>query len=364
MKQILIVANSYKTLFNFRKEFIISLIKLGYRVTLLLPFDSNNSIFDDFKCDVIQFSFSRFGKNPFVEFLIILKISKIIKKLKPHSVFTYTIKPNLYVGLIKLFTSINFNFFPTITGIGQVLNKQTLFSSLLITIYKIAFIKANNVFFQNKGNLDFMIKSKILKNHKYTLLNGSGVNLNEYHYVQPKEKDILTCLIISRVRKDKGFDEFFSVIPIIHKIYPKVFFEVIGWIEDKVYIFKIKEFSKLDYFFFHGELTQKKVKEKIALSDFIFHPSHHEGMSNVILEASAIGRPSVASNISGINEIIIDKVSGLLFEPKNVKDIFNKLTEFIKMTFEEKIKMGKNARNKVVKDFDRIDIVKSYIDVL
>ena len=94
----------------------------------------------------------------------------------------------------------------------------------------------------------------------------------------------------------------------------------------------------------------------------VLNPSYHEGMSNVLLESAAMGKPLIASNIFGCKEIVDENQNGFLFEVGNVKDLVNKLELFISLDNAKIELMGKVSRNIVVKRFDRNIVINSYIE--
>ena len=100
------------------------------------------------------------------------------------------------------------------------------------------------------------------------------------------------------------------------------------------------------------------------MSDCLVHPSHHEGMANVILEASASARPVSASNIPGCMESVLDGRSGFLFESKNVADLSSKMAAFIHLPYKERERMGINAREYMQRHFGRDKINKIFLDLI
>ena len=120
---------------------------------------------------------------------------------------TYTIKPNLYVGLISRFKRIKY--IPTITGLGTALYKNGLSSKLLKVFYKIGFKKAHRIVFQNETNMAWFTKD-INPKANAILVNGSGVNLDKFQYDELKESNVTTYLFLGRVMKENGIDEFIA----------------------------------------------------------------------------------------------------------------------------------------------------------
>ena len=107
------------------------------------------------------------------------------------------------------------------------------------------------------------------------------------------------------------------------------------------------------------------VRPFIANVHCIVHPTYYpEGMSNVLLESCASGRPVITTNRSGCKEIVEDGVNGLIVEQHNSEDLIGKVRKFLDLSFEEKKNMGIAARKKVEKQFDRNIIVKAYLEAI
>ena len=109
---------------------------------------------------------------------------------------------------------------------------------------------------------------------------------------------------------------------------------------------------------------RKDIKELIKKSHCLIHPSYHEGLSNVLLEAGATGRPVIASDIPGCKETFIDGISGLAVKVKDTDDLTDKIEKFINFSYDKKMEMGKSNRKHVEKKFDRKIVVEKYIECI
>lgn len=110
-----------------------------------------------------------------------------------------------------------------------------------------------------------------------------------------------------------------------------------------------------------GELTMHEVKKNIISSDVVILPSLTEGLPNVAMEAAAIGRPVIGSDVGGIPEIVIDGLTGFLFKSQNSNQLCNLIKYYI--TNPEKIHLhGKRARKHVEKNFDSKLFTEGYIN--
>lgn len=358
--KILILANSGMGILKFRKELILKMNEKNHEVYVSIPDIETKDSIEALGCKVIITPLNRRGKNPLDDIKLLLFYNKIEKKIKPDFVFTYTIKPNIYGGLISRINSIPYA--PNITGLGTTFSKEanSILKLLLKYMYKISLKSAKIIFFQNENNLEIFKKLKITKSPT-KVLPGSGVNTKQFQYcLYPQKKDI-TFVYFGRIMKEKGINEFLEAAKIITSKYSDVTFQIIGFSEDEQLSKKVSDFSNRGFITLFG--FQKDTIKFIENASAIIQPSYSEGMSNVLLEASSSGRPVLASNIPGCKEIV-DKNTGILFEPKEVDSLVSAIEKFINMPFEAKVQMGINGRRKVKKEFSREIVIKEYLKII
>ena len=101
----------------------------------------------------------------------------------------------------------------------------------------------------------------------------------------------------------------------------------------------------------------------MAASDFLCLPSRREGFGMVIIEAAAMGVPSIGYNIYGISDAIEDGVSGILVEKNNIEKLSEAIAKFVDFPDKRK-KMGNAAMVRVKKNFDQKLVVQGYIDFI
>ncbi len=360
-KRVLIVVNDFTTVYNFRIELVEYLIKMGLEVFIALPSDERNVKLTEKGANVIEIKINRFGTNPIEDFKTTLEIRKIIKDIKPDIVFTYTAKPNIYGGLACRITKTPY--VANVTGLGANFEKQNIIAKIMLVLQKIAYKKAEMVFFQNSSNLEFF-KAKKVVTKRLGLLPGSGVNLSANPFEEYPKNKTTKFITVARVRKDKGYDELFYAINKATENKLNAEFHIVGWYEDDEYKSKVEAFENHDNVIFYNGVEHEVVHKLLASCDCLIHPSHHEGMSNVVLEAAACGRASIVSDIPGCVEGVNDQETGFYFTVKDAEELYEKIENFCGLTNDEKAKMGKLAREKVEKEFDRQIIIDKYYEFL
>ena len=356
MAKIIILANKDVGLYKFRKELIEELVKEN-EVFISLPYGDFVPQIKELGCKLIDTPISRRSVNPIQDFILLMHYKKIIKKIKPDLVLSYTIKPNVYGGMACRIN--NTPYIANITGLGTSIENKGLIQKISLMLYKIGLKKAECVFFQNESNKLFFTDNNLVKS-RTRLIPGSGVNLEEHVFEEyPIENGPIKLLFIGRTMKAKGIDELLLAAKKVKEKYSNVEFNLIGRSEED-YTHLLRELEANNIINYHGQ--QNDVHSFIKNSHAIINPSHHEGMSNVLLESASTGRPILASNIPGCRETFDQNISGLGFEVRNVDSLVDSIIKFIEIPHIEKEKMGIAGRKKVENEFDRNLVVNAYID--
>jgi galacturonosyltransferase len=357
MKKVLILVNHDVVIYNFRRELVERLLTDGYEVYISSPYGERIDELIDMGCKYIEVSISRHGINIIQELKLLSYYKKIIKEVNPNIVLSYTIKPNIYGGMAC--KSLKVPYIANITGLGTAVEKNGLMQKITIVLYKIAFKKINCVFFQNTENRQFFIDNNIAVD-KHRLIPGSGVNLEQFSVLDYPSEETTEFVFISRIMKEKGIDQYLEAAEYIRSKYPKTRFHVCGFCEE-TYEDKLENFQKKGVVTYHGML--RDVREILKKTHCTIHPTYYpEGMSNVLLESAACGRPIITTNRSGCREIVDDGINGYVVEQKNSQDLIEKIEKFLRMNYKDKKQMGLISRKKIEKEFDREIVVEAYLD--
>ena len=336
-----------------------AIVDAGYDVYISEPYDDERvKYFEGIGCHIIKTDFNRRGMNPLADFKLMLKYRQMIKRLKPVAVLTYTIKPNVYGGFACRLT--HAPLLANVTGLGDAIENGGWLQKLAICLYKIGLMKAKCVFYQNRTNKIFCEDHGIVGG-KGVLLPGSGVNLLHHQYHELPPDGTIKFLFISRLLKDKGTEEFFEMAQSIKEKYPNTEFQILGWCEGD-YKQQIDQLVKANIVKYLGPTSD--VRPYLREVHCTIMPSYHEGMSNVNLESAANGRPVITTNVPGCQETVEDGKTGYLVNARDTNSLISAVERFINLPHSQKIEMGKNARNKVEREFDRQIVVAKYLEEL
>lgn len=354
--KVMILANSSSGLYEFRRELLEELLK-EHEVTICLPHGDYIEEMMEMGCDFIPSELlDRHGTNPLKELQLLSFYKKVLLENRPNIVFTYTIKPNVYGGMIC--GKLNIPYVANITGLGTAVENRGILQLVTSTLYKCGLRKAQKVFFQNSENRDFMLRKKIVKEN-YDLLPGSGVNLERFCVQDYPKKETVDFVFVGRVMKEKGIDQYFEAAEFIKKKYPQTRFHVCGTFEQdyRERLLNLQEEKIVEY---HGKV--KDMKSVYQMISCTIHPTYYpEGLSNVLLESAASGRPIITTDRAGCREVIDDGVNGFVCKQKDSEDLIKQIEKFLALSWEERKRMGLAGRKKVEKDFNRRIVINKYL---
>lgn len=355
--KVLILANNDVGLYKFRKELIHSILEKGHEVYISLPYGELVDKLVDMGCKFIDTPVDRRGINPATDMKLIKEYKQILKDVKPDMTVTYTIKPNIYGGMMC--RRLNIPYCVNITGLGTAFQNDNWLKKLVVALYKYSLKKVKTVFFENAENRDIFVRNNIILKNKTHCLNGAGVNLEEYSFKEyPHDDKECRFLFIGRVMKEKGVDELFEAAKKIKAEHSNVFFDIVGPMEDN-YKDILERYENEGIIKYYG--SQADVKPFIERASCFVLPSYHEGMANTLLECGAMGRPLITSNIHGCLEAVEDGKTGYLCKVKDADDLYVKMKKFIELPYADKVKMGQASHELVAGKFDKRKVVEETV---
>lgn len=357
--KVMIFANNDIGLYKFRKELIEALV-LNNEVYICLPYGEYIEELKNLGTKFVPCEYlDRHGTNPVKELKLLSWYKKTLKEYKPDIAFTYTIKPNIYAGMAC--AALNIPYVVNITGLGTAVENPGLMQFVTLNLYKYALRKAQKVFFQNTENRDFMISKGAVK-ESYDLLPGSGVNLNNYTVSEYPNDNTVDFVFVARIMKEKGIDQYLDAAEAIRNKYPETRFHICGFCE-QAYEEKLKKLQDNEIIIYHGLV--KNMAEIYSQMSCTIHPTYYpEGLSNVLLESAASGRPIITTNRAGCREVVDDGINGYVVREQDSQDLIEKIEKFLKLSWKERKQMGLAGRQKVEREFDRKIVIEKYINEL
>jgi glycosyltransferase involved in cell wall biosynthesis len=353
--KIAVISSHTKSLFWFRIDMMREFIKLGHSV-IAIGSESElkwKTVFEKYEIKYKQLYTERNGINPFKDLRTFQELKKFMKNEKPDKVFVYQAKTIIYGCLSAKAIGIT-DVYPLIAGLGSIFRGNGFKNELIkITMkigYRLACKASKKVFFQNEDDKNEFIKYKLIEKDKIVIINGSGVNLEQFVPKPLPEK--ITFLFIGRLIKDKGVVEYLEACKQIKIYNPNIKCLLIGPFDSNPSSLKQNE---LQYYIDKGivEYFGEQIDVRpylIECSTYVL-PSYYEGIPKTILEAMAVGRSIITSDAPGCRETVIDGYNGYLVPVKDVNALVNKMKDFIEMPSINKL-MAERSLKLVREKFD------------
>ena len=349
--KILIATNHSYMFYRFRKELVETLMQ-EHEVILSTPFVGHEDNLKAMGLRCINTEIDRRSINPFKDMKLLKTYRKMLDDIQPDLVITYSIKPNIYMGSACKAKGIPY--VTNVQGLGTAFEKPVL-SSVVSVMYRSALRKAKTVFFENEENAQFFLHQNIISAQQMKVLPGAGINLDEYPYVPMREDGVCSFLFVGRIMKEKGVYEFFTAANTVKAEFSeKVAFDVVGFYED-AYKETVDQLVADGVIRFHG--FQTDVHPFYEAANCVVLPSYHEGMSNVLLEAAATGRPLITSDIPGCREAVEDGVSWYICPAKDADALYDAMQRFVELPESRRAEMGRRGRERMEKRFSKDAVI-------
>lgn len=366
MKKILLTGNTCFAIVNFRMGLLRELMNEGYEIHVLAPLDERVSDLHDLEVTYHEMQMTRRGKNIVSEAMVVWRTFCLIKNIQPDIVFSYTIKNNIYSGLICRL--LNIPFIPNITGLGPSYDLTGIVAVIIDLMYKISLKSAKRVFFQNSSDLDEFIRRGYVKAENTQQLLGSGVNLTRFPYNPEKnDTDSITFLMISRMLREKGVEFFVEAAKEIKREFPDSKFILVGPIDEgnpsSIPRAKLDKWSEEGIVSYEGE--HKDVSSFLQVANCFVLPSwYREGTPRVLLEAAASGCVIVTTDTPGCRDTLLNEVTGFLCRPKDRGSLTDQMKRMCYLSKEERIVMANAANKLAVEKFDEANVISEYMQLV
>jgi glycosyltransferase involved in cell wall biosynthesis len=348
----LILSNLPASLTIFRKELIVGLIDSGFRVHVAAPgLLSNKEVVDELSqigVAVHDIPMKRTGINPAQDLYMLFVLWKLVRKIQPSCVLSYTIKPVIYGTLASWLARVPKRY-ALITGLGyaftgEARGKRELIQRMVRGLYRQALKRADLVFFQNPDDEALFRKLGLVGLGMPTrVVNGSGIDTSRFDKA-PLPKGPPDFLLIARLLGDKGIREYVEAAAKVREQHPEANFKLVGDIDanpDSISRQELEGWVAAGHIDYLGRLDD--VRPAIADASVYVLPSYREGTPRTVLEAMAMGRPIITTDAPGCRETVVDGENGFLVPVKAVAPLVDAMQRFIDQP-ELVFKMGHRSR--------------------
>jgi glycosyltransferase involved in cell wall biosynthesis len=363
-RRVVLAGNSSWNIVNFRSGLIHALKAAGYEPVVIAPIDpAAEQRMADLGVERIVIGMERSGLNPLADLRLMLTYHRLLRDLRPIAYLGFTIKPNIYGGIAARFASVPL--IANISGLGTVFIKRGPLLALVSRLYRFAFKRAAVTFFQNPDDLALFVERGLVGQAQAQLLPGSGVDLEQFRPAAPAP-GVTTFLFIGRLLGDKGVWEFVQAARIVHADIPGVRFQLLGPIDEGNRSAVGR--GEVDRWVAEGTIeylgATEDVRPFIERATAVVLPSYREGLPRSLLEAAAMARPVIATDVPGCRELVEPGINGFLCAARDSQSLAKAMKMMLKTSTDERAQMGAASRRMVEKGYSQSVVIGAYLDAL
>lgn len=366
--KIIFCDNGLGPFLNFRGYIAQHFHELNYEVEVIVP---QSTCTDMLMAKVPSYltvhplAMNRNGSNPISDWIYYKGLLHIFKSVKPDMIFVYTIKPNIYGSIAA--HKLGIPVVAMVAGLGYAFSGNSLKHRLGRLLYGYGLRRANKVIVLNDSNYKILLAEQFVKEVNLILFEGGeGVDLDQFAY-REDEYDNVRFLMVARVLYDKGYSEYVEAARIVKKRYPDIKVELLGPLAEDSPMGVPADIVKKD----HDDGTISYLGETNDVPAFIglngvvvVVSSYHEGFNRSLMEACAMGRICIASDIPGCKEIVEDGYNGFLVPPKNSEALANVMLKVIECSPNERKAMAVNSNKRAKEIFDVHFVFEKYDKII
>lgn len=362
---ILMTVNAAWNIWNFRRTLVAALLDDGHKVTILAPPDHTLADLERMGCRVRSLQMSVKGLNPVDDLMLLLRFKRILRQEKPDVVLSYTIKNNIFGAMAARGAPVPF--VPNVTGLGTAFLSGGLMQAVAESLYRHAFKGLPAILFQNEDDRELFLRLRLVEARQAQLVPGSGIDLDRFAMTEyPAAGTRPVFLMIARLLRDKGVNEFVEAARRIRAQGNDARFQLLGatgsqnrtaidaatvqgWVEE----------GSVEYL---G--TTDDVRPYIAAANCVVLPSYREGAPRTLIEAAAMGRPLIASDVPGCRAVVDRDVSGFFCAARDAESLAVAMRRFLDLPYAAQVEMGQASRVKMVREFDQQRVIDIYRAVI
>jgi glycosyltransferase involved in cell wall biosynthesis len=290
------------------------------------------------------------------------------RRERPHVVHHFTIKPVIYGSLAARLAGVP-RVVNTVTGLGFVFTEERLvwLRRLVEWQYRLALACAHFTFFQNRDDLQLFRARRLISSEKAELLPGSGVDCQFFApaaITEPAPAQPLTFLMVARLLREKGVEEFVEAARQVKRECPETRFQLLGGRDERnptvVPQTDLDRWQAEEVVTWLGEVPN--VRPIVGRADVVVLPSYREGIPRALLEAAAMGKALITTDTVGCRDVVDEGVNGLLVPVRDAEALARAMVRLISNPAMRE-RMGKAGREKMEREFDERIVVEKTLQV-
>lgn len=349
---------------NFRAGLIRAMMHTGYEVVAVAPPDEYAPQLEGLGCRFVPLPMDNQGVSPCHDLLLLWRYFRLLRREQPAAYLGYTIKPNTYGSFAAHILGIPV--VNTIAGLGTAFIRGGWLVRVAKGLYRLGLSRSRRVFFQNADDRNIFLQAGLVSADQAGLLPGSGIDLAHYvpmpgatrHAAEP-----FKFLLVARLVWDKGVGEFAEAARLVRRLVPDAQFKLLGFldVQNRTAVERITVEAWVAEGLIEYLGATDDVRPFLAAADCVVLPSYREGTSRTLLEAAAMAKPLIATDVPGCREVIDEGINGMLCRVRDANDLADKMLAMIRLTPEERATMGAAGRAKVEKEFDERVVIEAYL---
>jgi glycosyltransferase involved in cell wall biosynthesis len=357
---------SFAAYLNDSERYLVAaLLAKGHQVTVLAPADGSQKFLQKMGAEFTALRMDVGGINPLRDLRLLWRFNKVLACQRPDVVLGFTIKNNLYGAMAAKWLGIPF--IPNVTGLGTAFLSGGVLQMIAENLYRAAFKSLPVVFFQNEDDAQLFVRRNLVRRAQAHVIPGSGIDLKRFAIADYPHPDLPpTFLMIARILRDKGVFEFVEAAEIVRARYPNARFQLIGKADSKnrtaISEAQVLEWGNSHRIEYLGEVED--VRPSIASAHCIVLPSYREGAPRTLIEAAAMARPLIATDVPGCRAVVHPEENGFLCAPRDARDLANACLRFLDLPREAQVELGLASRRKMEREYDEKIVINAYREAI
>jgi len=345
---------------------VAELVGRGEEVVCLVPPDGGAAQLRALGARVVDLRLSRRGLNPLAELATLLRIRRLVRRERPDTVLNFSIKPAIYGSLGARLAGVR-RVCSMITGLGYAFmdasRGQRVLRRIVSALYRLALARNDCVFFQNPDDRDLFVRAGLVAAQRCRVLPGTGIDL-EHFRPDGSPPAPATFLYVGRLLADKGVREFVEAARAVKREIPQARFQLLGPLDENPAALTREEVQSwagegvVEYL---GESPD--VRPHVAASTAVVLPSYREGLPRVLLEAMAMARPVVATDVPGCRTVVRDGRDGFLVPARDAGALAAAMARLAREPAFA-AELGRQARESVAERFDVREVNRMILESL
>lgn len=364
-KRLVFIVNVDWFFISHRLPLALYALEEGWEVFLFTKNSGRKEELENYGIHFYDVPFSRASINPIRELKCVKILTKLLKQIKPNVIHNVTWKGCLWGGMAAKIVG-NKHVVNALSGLGSAFINNGFSSKMMNYFAKFIFKNDYSAFiFQNPDDIKWFKTLGYANNNRIFLIKGSGIDLQKFLFKEPTTKEKLKILFPARIIKDKGLHEVIDAVKLLQPKYKEKIELILAGSCGDANKTSLSE-DELKSMLIDGYISwighQKNMYPIYVDSDIVVLPSYREGLPKSLIEACAVGRPIITTNVPGCRSCVDDGVNGYLVPKKSVKELADAIAKLVD-SYEDRLNFGIASRKKAESEFSIDNVIEKTFNI-